>query len=592
MAQYSEELEARFREGSRGKNIANTPLRELIAGRIDTYTDAEKKNTLAYLEDILDSTPEQLKDKPELFREAMIGSSYEQYGKNKGNTAQKLLSGIMEDAGAVASWPRQTLLKELGKTTANEMFPLEPVRRRVRFDDDVFKNLKKSMAILAEQGDNEALAQLALHSFGGFRPQDLNGINVSDIDFKTGEVLATVKTGSGVQKTTGYFAPPLLDAIKLHLGDRTSGLLFEDTKANATRINKVLAQAFGPEAIVSRNQKTGKVTKTSMRVKELRNLNESLLSAQGVDPKAESRKALTFRMPGSVAEAYTDSTANRRIMREMVSKNVSMIAGYSETPTVAQFFQDVGIPSSNTTAKIAVTQGTLEMFEGYGDTLSPEFVESIPEGDGIGFASPVKADPELSAAYKENALAGFAKTTAESKAQEAKTVIESAPDIEQAERIKAGQAGERKAARDKIKAEAAAADLEERAKEAKGIFSKMADIAQEAIDKVPGPVKKAVPFVGGAFGAAEMTGKAEAAEAEGRPFLAGIRRAQAVEELVSPTVTTGDIEAGIRFAASAEPLEEERKPGPLGMTASAIQQQMEYLMDKDRYHEDKIKEAE
>ncbi len=420
----------------------------------------------------------------------------------------------------------------------------------------------------------------------------MNGINVSDIDFKTGEVLATVKTGSGVQKTTGYFAPPLLDAIKLHLGDRTSGLLFEDTKANATRINKVLAQAFGPEAIVSRNQKTGKVTKTSMRVKELRNLNESLLSAQGVDPKAESRKALTFRMPGSVAEAYTDSTANRRIMREMVSKNVSMIAGYSETPTVAQFFQDVGIPSSNTTAKIAVTQGTLEMFEGYGDTLSREFVESIPEGDGIGFASPVKADPEMSAAYKENALAGFAKTTAESKAQEAKTVIESAPDIEQAERIKAGQAQERKAARDKIKAEAAAADLEERAKEAKGIFSKMADIAQEAIDKVPGPVKKAVPFVGGAFGAAEMTGKAEAAEAEGRPFLAGIRRAQAVEELVSPTVTTGDIEAGIRFAASAEPLEEERKPGPLGMTASAIQQQMEYLMDKDRYHEDKIKEAE
>lgn len=592
MAQYSEELEARFREGSRGKNIANTPLRELIAGRIDTYDETAKQNALSYLEDILDATPEQLKDKPELFREAMIGSSYEQYGKNKGLNAQKLLSGIMEDAGAGPSWPRKTIIAELGETVAKEKFELDATRRYVRFDDDVFKNLKKSMAILAEQGDTEAVAQLGLHVFGGFRPQDLNGINVSDINFRTGEVKATVKTKGKVQRTTGYFAPPLLDAIKLHLGDRTSGLLFENTQSNAKRINKVFAEVFGPEAIRSENEKTGKVQTTTMHVKELRNFNESLLSAQGIDPSTESRKALTFRLPSSTAGKYVDSAANRRIMREMVSRNIAMIAGFSETPTVAQFFEDVGIPSSNTTAKIAVTQGSLEMYEGYIDTLSREFVESIPEGDGITFASAVKADPELSAAYKENALAGFAKTTAESKAQEAKTVIESAPDIEQAERIKAGQAQERKAARDKIKAEAAAADLEERAKEAKGIFSKMADIAQEAIDKVPGPVKKAVPFVGGAFGAAEMTGKAEAAEAEGRPFLAKVRRAQAVEELVSPTVTTGDIEAGIRFAASAEPLEEERKPGPLGMTASAIQQQMEYLMDKDRYHEDKIKEAE
>ena len=110
MAQYSEELETKFREGSRGKNIANTPLRELIAGRIDTYDETSKQNALSYLEDILDATPKQLKDKPELFREAMIGSSYEKYGKNKGLNAQKLLSGIMEDAGAGPSWPRKTII--------------------------------------------------------------------------------------------------------------------------------------------------------------------------------------------------------------------------------------------------------------------------------------------------------------------------------------------------------------------------------------------------------------------------------------------------------------------------------------------------
>ena len=84
MAQYSEELETKFREGSRGKNIANTPLGELIAGRVDTYSERAKKNAIDYFEDIIDLTPEELKDKPELFREAMVGSSYEQYGKNKG----------------------------------------------------------------------------------------------------------------------------------------------------------------------------------------------------------------------------------------------------------------------------------------------------------------------------------------------------------------------------------------------------------------------------------------------------------------------------------------------------------------------------
>lgn len=453
MAQYSEELETKFREGSRGKNIANTPLRELIAGRVDTYTERAKKNAIDYFEDIIDLTPEELKDKPELFREAMVGSSYEQYGKGKGNDAQKLLSGIMEDAGAGTSWPRKTLISELGRDKALELFPLDPTRRNVRFDDDVFKNLKASMVILSEQNDTPAVAQLALHAFGGFRPSDLKGMKVEDIDFRTGEVNATIKTRGGTQRTTGYFAPPLLDAVKLHVGNRKQGLVFEDIDANVKRINTVLADVFGPEAITSYNEKTGETKTITMHVKELRNLNESLLTTQGVEPNSEARKALTFRLPSSVAGKYAASAANRRIMREMVAKNVSMIAGYSETPNVSQFFADVGIPASNTTSKIAVTQGTLEMFEGYSDTLSREFVESIPEGDGIGFASPVEADPKLSAAFKESTLAELGKRTAESRAQEAQTVIESAADVEEAERIKAGQVEERRAIRAKIKAE-------------------------------------------------------------------------------------------------------------------------------------------
>ena len=72
MATYSDSLEQKLREGSRGKNIGNTPIGELIAERVDTYTDNQKKNTLLYFRDILDKTPNDLKDSPELFRKSMI----------------------------------------------------------------------------------------------------------------------------------------------------------------------------------------------------------------------------------------------------------------------------------------------------------------------------------------------------------------------------------------------------------------------------------------------------------------------------------------------------------------------------------------
>ena len=96
--------------------------------------------------------------------------------------------------GAGESWPRKTLIAELGEEKAKDLFDLEAVRESVSFDDDVFKNIKDyDYSVTA--GDNEALAQLALHVFGGFRPQDLNIIKVSDINFRTGIVKSEIKTG-------------------------------------------------------------------------------------------------------------------------------------------------------------------------------------------------------------------------------------------------------------------------------------------------------------------------------------------------------------------------------------------------------------
>ena len=221
---------------------------------------------------------------------------------------------------------------------------------------------------------------------------------------------------------------------------------------------KFFAEVFPADAITSENRKTGVITTNPMRVKELRNFNESLLSAQGVDPTSDSRKALTFRLGATQAEGYVDNQANRRVLKEMVFKNLAMIAGYSETPTVSQFFEDIGIPASNTTKQIAVTQGALEMYEGYKDTLSPEFVESVPPGDGIGFEAPVQADPELSEGYKKTALSGFEKQAAQNIADTADIVIESAPKVAEAEQIKDAQERKRKDEQTKEKINQSIAD--------------------------------------------------------------------------------------------------------------------------------------
>jgi hypothetical protein len=84
----------------------------------------------------------------------------------------------------------------------------------------------------------------------------------------------------------------------------------------------------------------------------------------------------------------------------------------------------------------------------------------------------------MSASYKESTLAELGKRTAQSKAEEAKIVIESAPDVEEAERIKAGQAEERKAARDKIKAE----ELEARQAERRAKLKKALAAAKKTLE--------------------------------------------------------------------------------------------------------------
>lgn len=92
------------------------------------------------------------------------------------------------------------------------------------------------------------------------------------------------------------------------------------------------------------------------------------------------------------------------------------------------------------------------------------------------------------------------------------------------------------------KAETAAAEKQAAREDLKGFFER----ANEALSKLPPPVKKAIPIVGttaSLFAADAKRQEAMAAAEEGRPIVAALRGAQAVEEVVSPLpFTTGDVE--------------------------------------------------
>lgn len=99
-------------------------------------------------------------------------------------------------------------------------------------------------------------------------------------------------------------------------------------------------------------------------------------------------------------------------------------------------------------------------------------------------------------------------------------------------------------------------------------------------DKIPGPVKKAIPIVGTAAALqAAATKGTEAKEAfeKGEYGTAALRGSQAVEEVLSPLpVTTGDVE---EMYKSGRDTPSELRPGPLGFTGREITRQTREIRD-------------
>jgi len=404
MAKFNKEFEDMLAASPDGRpqTINNTTLRDLFANRSLDETksmDQGKINAATRFFEtsgMLDMTPAEVTADPVAFTKLMQGEGYQKLGKSQATKAQAFLSGILEDAGHGPSWPSRTLKSQLGKAVAKETFNFEVTRATVKeFPDDVFAKLKSSAIALKNAGDKEASAQLIMHMLGGYRPEDLAGINIEDINFKTGVAENIEIKDAG--KTTikkAVFAPPILDAIKMHVGDRKTGLLFENPQANSARINKVFDQVFGPEYLTVTSKTKGK-RQEPMRVKKLRNLNESILS--GFDVSGQARKALTLRASADVAEDYAASAARRKQLEKITARHLALFSAASESKSPAQFLNDVGVTDqSRRTSTIAATQEVLEEL-GYETAVSDDFFKSLPpSGEVVGGNIAGQIDPELS----------------------------------------------------------------------------------------------------------------------------------------------------------------------------------------------------
>ena len=421
-ANFTEQFEAMLMasEAGRPATLDNTPLRELIENRsaadYKKGGDTKIRSAIRFFTTagLIDKTPAEIAADPVGFKNAMV-AAVEKTSSSQGNNNQKFLSGIMESAGYGGSWPRNTLLKEMGDKAAREMFDLTVTRATVHgMPKDVYQRLKESVIALNTSGDKEAATQLIMHMLGGYRPEDLNGIKLENLDFETGVIRnVEIKDAGKTTLKTLILPDPILDAVRDFAGDRRTGLLFEDTQRNAKRINAMFDKMFPADYLEVTSPKLGTRTEP-MRVKKLRNLNETILTALKV-PK-EARDVLTARAAKTVGEAYADDVAQLEFIKDTGANSLAIFTGGSATSSPSQFMADLGVKvSSSATKGIRVTKNLLKRagllpFLEEGDA---EYLKTLPQSGTLVGNEPIESDPEVTRAQNQNVIARLDKETGE-----------------------------------------------------------------------------------------------------------------------------------------------------------------------------------
>jgi integrase len=392
--------------------------------------------------------------------------------------------------------------------------------------------------------DPQTRAALSLNSLVPLRPGEIANMTLDDINLETGMLKEKVRG----QKTQAKIKIP---GVALEIIRDAAELAEQEGRTNIfdTTVSKMTTAINAPGGL--RDQLKPYASEMGREIQgaaDFRKLIPSIIAME-----------LGYAQEASEIMGHTSASQTLDSVAKMSSEHyVSRILrqGEEARPTIAlralqnMYGEVLGLetlnelPASlNVSAKrIELSNEAIPIVREEGDILAPsERRELTPEEKQLIEDRRKLASTQIEA---QTAQAGADIEAAETARQQA--IVERGPISEDAARIKVQEQETtnqaRRNLREQKKAETAAAEKQQAREDVKGFFKR----ANEALSKLPPPVKKAIPIVGttaSLFAADAKRQEAMAAAEEGRPIVAALRGAQAVEEVVSPLpFTTGDVE--------------------------------------------------
>ena len=370
------DLEVKKNANNKGEVAA---VKKLLA--LDTIDLGDGKITT-----LLDMTPMELKGQGNLLKDIFVEGNLAAKGKPAVLKSVVRLNAVFEGAGLSqrGGYLSTLLEKEVGKE-AYENASGWSKRRARKIIEELPDNFYKKVPSVIANLDGEAKNLASVMFLGGFRPSDLDGLAIDQINFTSG-VINDAQTKSG--KKTIILSDPILDILRVQKGNRTSEPLFANIKDAQKTINANLKIAF-PEGVQVYKPNKEKYVTENITSYNFRNANEALHVELGT-PESERRIA-TGRAGVDEGAGYVTNRTNRIKVTQSGNKISAKVAAYTGVNSVSQLLGNLGYDNiSEKTSKIAVTQDLL-FDEVYTGQLVDGFKESLP-ATGNELSAPATVD--------------------------------------------------------------------------------------------------------------------------------------------------------------------------------------------------------
>ena len=343
---------------------------------------------------LLDMTPMELKGQGNLLKDIFVEGNLAAKGKPSVLKSVVRLNAVFEGAGLSqhGGYLSTLLEKEAGKEGFEKVSGWSKKRAR-KIIEELPDNFYKKMPSVIANLDGEAKNLASVMFLGGFRPSDLDGLAIDQINFTSG-VINDAQTKSG--KKTIILSDPILDILRVQKGNRTSGPLFNDIKGSTKTINANLKIAF-PEGVQVYKPNLKAYKTENITSYNFRNANESMHVE--LDTSRDLRRVITGRAGADQGAGYVTGRAKRIAATEAGNRVAAKVAAYTGVNSVSQLLGNLGYNDiSEKTARIAVTQDLLKDPE-YLAQLAKGFKESLPE-TGFELSAPATVDLNQSDSVK------------------------------------------------------------------------------------------------------------------------------------------------------------------------------------------------